>query len=71
MGRLRFGRRHFIGRRLRCRGFISVAFEAMPQGGQSAVGVHPPAQRGNDPLAGLFLMQGFQLLPNLGLGVPC
>lgn len=42
---------------------LAVAFESMAQGGQHSVDIHPLAERGNHPFSGLFLVQGFQLLP--------
>ena len=45
-----------------------VALEAVPQGGERAVGVHPLAQVGEYLLAGLGAVEGFQLGPLCGLG---
>ena len=47
---------------------LAETLEAVAQGGQCAVGIQPFAERLQHPFAGLLPVQGFQLLPGLGLG---
>lgn len=47
---------------------LAVTLEPMPKRCQHAMRVHPLAEGGKHPFAGLLLMHGFQLLPDLALG---
>ena len=48
----------------------AITFETMTQGMQRAIGIQPFTQIGQDLSRGIFGVQGFQLAPLFGLGVP-